>query len=491
MRVRPVTFVAAILFGLLLSSRIAPTLAQPSDGREAAAVASAVKLKPAKKPIAFVSMEATTPEAKALFDELSKASKLSVNSSDPAILQERALSAMLRAAKLSLRDVLELLDQVLAPKQALTKNLIKKGRAPSEAELKRLAKLERQITALQSLTVALKAEIKKLSSGKMPKVAGWNAPGLPTLELSTLEQSESKAGGASFVLKSRRGTVLPTKGIIARDGSLALVIARVKAAAPNDPIAANDARKAEVLGFKITNGGGLYQVAVWPKDKSIQDTDTLTKAPAWVSPPMSERALAGFLFNQGVTVAAVGPAIPVLVHILAEIAAAADEETWEDITVTCFPGTQARVKRIDDYCPLDTPTPIPEAPPTGTLHCIFKVACACCLFRGEHNKPVINNNGVQCSIYEYPNGRCPPMDEVEGVCPMYTEYRINKEYPRVLCDQNDMPAYNKAVEALCDTTDHSSAAYRQIYAEAESLCQAFCRGGTLRTEKKIRCVVRG
>ena len=291
MRVRPVTFVAAILFGLLLSLRIAPTLAQPSDGREAALVAAAGKSKPAKKALAFVSMEATTPEAKTLFDELSKASKLSVDSSEPAILQERALSAMLRAAKLSLRDVLELLDQALAPKQALTKNLTKKGRAPSEAELKRLAKLERQITALQSLTVALKAEIKKLSSGKMPKVAGWNAPGLPTLELSTLEQSESKAGGASFVLKTRSGTVLPTKGIIARDGSLALVIARVKAAAPNDPIAANDASKAAVLGFKVTNGGGLYQVAVWPKDKSIQDTDTLTKAPAWVSPPMSVQAL--------------------------------------------------------------------------------------------------------------------------------------------------------------------------------------------------------
>ena len=470
MRVRPVTFVAAILFGLLLSLRIAPTLAQPSDGREAAAVAAAVKLKPAKKPIAFVSMKATTPEAKALFDELFKASKLSVNSSDPAILQERALSAMLRAAKLSLRDVLELLDQALAPKQALTKNLTKKGRAPSEAELKRLAKLERQITPLQSLTVALKAEIKKLSSGKMPKVAGWNAPGLSTLELSTLEQSGSKAGGASFVLKTRRGSVLPTKGIIAPDGSLALVIARVKAAAPNDPIAANDASKAAVLGFKITDGGGLYQVAVWPKDKSIQDTDTLTKAPAWVSPPMNERALAGFLFNQGVTVAAVGLGIPAVVAFLAEIAAAeADEGTWEDTTVTCFPSTTTDITLIEAKCSLDTP--IPDTPPIGTLICESEVECECC-DGPTYDSPVMN--GVNCSEWEFQEGGCPETQRVNGECPRHTEYTIKKEYPRECSGQQPI-----AAKALCE---------KMPIRGVEFGCRTFCLDGKLPTERKIKCL---
>jgi hypothetical protein len=232
-----------------------------------------------------------------------------------------------------------------------------------------------------------------------------------------------------------------------------------------------------VLGFKVTNGGGLYQVAVWPKDKSIQDTDTLTKAPAWVSPPMSERALAGFLLNQGVTVAAVGPAIPVTLAFLAAVAAEQletvpgeerpieDEGTWGVTTVTCYPSTYTAVKFVNHEFFLDTP--IPEAPRTGELNCYYEVKCNCC---GEdtHDEPVMN--GALCQKKDFSlEGECPKTQSVNGECPKQKEYTITKVFPHVLFNFN----------VLCEPTTH--------YEAELSACRTFCLGDDLPTEKKVKC----
>lgn len=482
MRVRPVPLLVAILLGLLSSSRLAPVLAQPADSGEVAAVAAAGKPQPAKKPLAFVSVKATTPAAKALLKKLSEASKLSVDSSDPARLQERARGSIRRAAERSLGDELELLDQARAAKRSITK----KGGAASEGDRKRLAKLDAQIASLQGRIATRKAEIKQLTSGKMPKVGGWNAKGLPTLALS-----ESKSGGAAFVLKTARGEVLPAEGVIGPEGSQVLVIARVEAGAPNDPIATKDASEAAVLGITITNGGGRYQAAVWPKVENMQDM--LTKAPAWVSPPMSEGALALFAVDAGVTVAAVGAqAVPAAVALSAAIAAADEngkaEGTWGLTTVTCYPPTTTIVDRKDVECLI--PTPLPETPPVGVLRCEFAVSCECRAGRSDgdtYDRPT--SNGTPCFDWR-PKPASPnkPSDSRQPICPGSecdecadkTEYKITTEHPGVVCDPLDPQGFRDAIRALCDPGQHES--------RAVSACRSQCAINYEPYEETIECL---
>ena len=214
--------------------------------------------------------------------------------------------------------------------------------------------------------------------------------------------------------------------------------------------------------------------------------DMLTKAPAWVSPPMSERALALFAVDAGVTVAAVGAqAVPAAVALSAVIAAAdesaKDEGTWGTTTVTCYPSTTTNLTFEDAECLLDTP--IPETPLAGVLRCEFDVSCECCAggFVGEltFERPVMN--GVPCFDLKFPkNGRCPVKKKMGQECARHNEYRITQQHPGVQCNPRDPQGLQDAVQELCDPQRHSDAAV--------SACRTFCLGNEQPTEKEVQCL---
>lgn len=264
-----------------------------------------------------------------------------------------------------------------------------------------------------------RAELKRISSGKLPKVRGWNGKGLPSLA-----ESVNKDEPAGLVLRTPRGEELPTQSFFFSKSKTALVIARVGWES-GEALGAHDARQAAVLGFKIVNGGGRYQVAVWP-DVSTQQ-EVISRAPVWVSPPMSERALSLFVVDRGVAAAAVGgQALPAVVALEAAVVAAdGSGGTRGKVKVACAPLSHFSVFVDGDNSECLPGTAIPDTPLTGTLRCALDEVCVC---SGER-MGWIGDRGHCDKLGEMPEcGEPNPSDQKE------VRSRTVGEHPGVLCD---------------------------------------------------------
>jgi len=319
----------------------------------------------------FANVEATTPEAETLIKELGRTLSVSVGSSDRGALDQKMVLAMQKAAQASLRDLRELLDKANATRRII----LKKGAQASVGEREKLTKTEERIASLKTRISQLDAESRRISAGRLPKAALWNAAGAPLLTSSDVNDS-----GSNLVLRTARGEKLPLATLRDAGNDVTVGVVRVKDASAGDPLVAYHARIAAALGLKVRRGGGQYQVGVW---KGLIDSKGLiSNVPSWVSPPVSEGALEQFLIQRKPVVAqALGAsAVPAAVSLSAMMAYAKNQILlcdWEySIEVPCLPPMENE-NLVDVKC--IPGTPVPDTETKDLVSCEVTWKCTCLL----------------------------------------------------------------------------------------------------------------